>query len=118
MSNYHWTTSDARDLIPASAESRFGQIFSHGTLRLGLYEPRGNDPQHPHDQDEVYIVLAGTGWFVNGETRHPFGPGDALFVPAGVVHRFEDFSGDLSVWVVFYGPAGGEEDQALETGSR
>jgi hypothetical protein len=29
-------------------------------------------------------------------------------VPAGVVHRFEDFSDDLAVWVVFYGPEGGE----------
>jgi hypothetical protein len=26
-----------------------------------------------------------------------------------VPHRFEDFSGDLTVWVLFYGPEGGEE---------
>jgi hypothetical protein len=32
-----------------------------------------------------------------------------LFVPAGVVHRFEDFSDDLAIWVMFYGPEGGEE---------
>jgi hypothetical protein len=25
-----------------------------------------------------------------------------------VVHRFLDFSDDLTVWVVFYGPPGGE----------
>ena len=37
-----------------------------------------------------------------------FGPGDLLFVPAGVVHRFEEFTDDLAVWVVFYGPEGGE----------
>jgi hypothetical protein len=29
-------------------------------------------------------------------------------VPAGVVHRFESFSNDLVVWVLFYGPVGGE----------
>jgi hypothetical protein len=29
-------------------------------------------------------------------------------VPAGTVHRFEDFSDDLTVWVIFYGPQGGE----------
>ena len=38
-----------------------------------------------------------------------FGPGDLLFVPAGVEHRFEEFSDDLAVWVVFYGPDGGEQ---------
>jgi mannose-6-phosphate isomerase-like protein (cupin superfamily) len=47
--------------------------------------------------------------FVNGNQRHPFGPGDLLFVPAGVTHRFEDFRDDLVVWVIFYGPAGGED---------
>jgi hypothetical protein len=31
-----------------------------------------------------------------------------LFVPAGDLHRFEDFSEDLAVWGLFYGPEGGE----------
>jgi hypothetical protein len=31
-----------------------------------------------------------------------------LFVPASVEHRFEDFTDDLVVWVVFYGQEGGE----------
>jgi mannose-6-phosphate isomerase-like protein (cupin superfamily) len=38
-----------------------------------------------------------------------FGPGDFLFAPAGVVHRFEFFSQDLTLWVIFYGPEGGEK---------
>jgi len=54
------------------------------------------------------VVARGRGQFLNGGVRHPFGPGDVLFVPAGVVHRFEDFSDDLAVWVFFYGPEGGE----------
>jgi mannose-6-phosphate isomerase-like protein (cupin superfamily) len=39
--------------------------------------------------------------------RHEFGPGDVMFVPAGVVHRFENFTNDFLVWVVFCGPEGG-----------
>jgi mannose-6-phosphate isomerase-like protein (cupin superfamily) len=112
MSSYRWTEEYAAAAIPADAASRFAQVFTHGTLRLGLYTPRGSDPQQPHDQDEVYIILRGNGWFVNGDARHEFGPGDALFVPAGVDHRFEDFSDDLSVWVVFYGPEGGEPPES------
>ena len=34
--------------------------------------------------------------------------GEALFVPAGVEHRFEDFTPDFATWVFFYGPEGGE----------
>ena len=40
--------------------------------------------------------------------RTPFGPGDALFVPAAAVRRFEDFTDDFETWVVMYGPPGGE----------
>jgi mannose-6-phosphate isomerase-like protein (cupin superfamily) len=77
-------------------------------LLLGLYAPRGTDPQSPHTQDEVYVVVAGTGEFVRGSEAVSFGPGDALFVPAGLEHRFANFSDDFSAWVVFYGPEGGE----------
>ena len=88
----------------------FAQMITRGTLRVGLYAPRGKDPQQPHDQDEVYVVMSGRGTFRNGPVSHPFQPGDVLFVPAGVRHLFEDFSDDLYVWVVFYGPPGGEAD--------
>jgi quercetin dioxygenase-like cupin family protein len=33
-------------------------------------------------------------------------PGDFLFVAAGVEHRFEGFTDDFTVWVLFYGPEG------------
>jgi len=44
-------------------------------------------------------------FFVSGE-EEPFGPGDVLFAP--VEHRFVDFDDSLTVWVIFYGPEGGE----------
>jgi len=53
------------------------------------------------------------GEFINGSTRHPFGPGDFLFVPAGIEHRFVDFTDDLVVWVIFYGPERGEKRESV-----
>lgn len=89
------------------------QLFAHGTAKLFFYQPRGRDHQPPHDQDELYIVVSGTGSFVMGNgdgriERTSFIPGDAIFAPAGAVHRFEDFSDDFATWVVMYGPDGGE----------
>ena len=52
--------------------------------------------------------MAGRGTFVDGDERYPFAPGDVLFVPARRVHRFEQFTDDLAVWVMFWGPEGGE----------
>jgi mannose-6-phosphate isomerase-like protein (cupin superfamily) len=85
--------------------------FEHGTLSIELFAPRGVDSQKPHSRDEVYVVVQGRGFFVNGPERHPFAAGDILFVRAGAAHRFEEFSDDLAVWVVFYGPQGGEVGQ-------
>lgn len=90
------------------ADQKFVRLFRHGTLEVEYYQPEKVDLQQPHDRDEVYVVISGTGWFVNGETRHRFEPGQVLFVPAGVVHRFEDFTDDFATWVIFYGPLGGE----------
>ncbi len=87
-------------------------IFSHGTLEVRHYAPRGADAQTPHDLDEIYIVERGTGWFEVAGDRTRFGPDDVLFVPAGVQHRFVDFSDDFEAWVVFYGPKGGEAAKA------
>lgn len=89
------------------------QLLTHGTAKLFFYEPRGRDLQPPHDQDELYVVLSGAGTFACGDSddtlrRTPFAPGDAIFVPAGAVHRFEDFSDDFATWVIMYGPSGGE----------
>ncbi len=105
----HFTLGEARE-APIAQGARSALLLRHGTMTLRYYAPRGSDPQTPHDQDEVYVVASGTGWFVNGERRHAFGPGDVLFVPAATVHRFEDFSDDFGAWVVFYGPEGGERD--------
>jgi mannose-6-phosphate isomerase-like protein (cupin superfamily) len=84
------------------------QVFTHGSLELRWYAPQGVDPQTPHGRDEVYIVASGSGWFRRGEERFPFTAGDALFVAAGIAHRFEDFTADFGTWVMFYGPEGGE----------
>jgi mannose-6-phosphate isomerase-like protein (cupin superfamily) len=95
--------------LPAPGGKRFATVFEHGTLSIEIYAPRGTDPQQPHTRDEVYVVISGTGEFINGDTRSRFQPGDVLFVPAHVVHRFENFTDDLAVWVFFYGPEGGEK---------
>ena len=103
------TVSEALERLPGRDGERFAKVLEHGSMEVEVYAPRGRDPQEPHTRDELYFVVGGEGEFVNGPNRHPFGPGDALFVPAGVEHRFENFTDDLVVWVVFYGPEGGEE---------
>jgi mannose-6-phosphate isomerase-like protein (cupin superfamily) len=83
-------------------------MAQHGSMTLRSYAPKSSDQQTPHDRDELYIVVSGTGMFVREAKRVAFGPHDVLFAAAGETHRFEDFSGDFATWVVFYSPVGGE----------
>jgi mannose-6-phosphate isomerase-like protein (cupin superfamily) len=104
----HLRLGEALARLPSPAGERHVTLFEHGTLEVLLYAPRGSDPQSPHTRDEVYVVAQGSGTYFDGAERRPFVPGDLLFAPAGSAHRFEDFSDDLAVWVMFYGPEGGE----------
>lgn len=100
--------ADAQNAIPTRDGKLYAELFRHGTLAVEIYAPKGVDLQQPHTRDELYIVASGRGRFFCEGKRFEFSAGDALFGAAGEVHRFEDFTDDLLVWVVFYGPEGGE----------
>lgn len=109
----HIALEEALAQLPGPDGKPFATVFEHGSLLVEIYAPRGTDTQQPHTRDEAYIVASGSGFFLCGESRREFGPGDFLFAPAGIMHRFEDFTDDLVVWVIFYGPEGGEDAKLL-----
>ena len=91
------------------AARRGEYLMRHGTMRAMPHRPTMPNRQSPHGQDELYLVMRGGGTFTkNGETVR-FGPGDAIFVEAGAEHRFEAIDDDLWLWIVFWGPEGGED---------
>jgi mannose-6-phosphate isomerase-like protein (cupin superfamily) len=114
MSDIGWlktSLAEAVKRLPGPQQENVVTLFEHGSLVVKLYAPRGRDSQTPHSRDEVYVIAQGAGEFVCDGGRQSFVPHDVLFVPAGVEHRFENFSEDFAAWVFFYGPEGGEADQ-------
>ena len=85
-------------------ESNGGYEIVHQSpgLEVGVYTLVAPEPdrQQPHEDNEVYVVLEGTGVLnVEGEAI-PVTPGQALFVPAHADHQFTAYEG-LSVLVIF-----------------
>lgn len=105
MFAHHATEADFHGQTPPPDNLAIPAL-AHGSMLVEYYAPRGGDRQTPHTRDELYVVIAGRGTFQNGVARHPFGPGDVIFVAAGVDHRFEEFTDDFATWVIFYGPEG------------
>jgi len=89
----------------ASAAGGYETVHESPGLEIGVYvlaAPEA-DRQQPHADDEVYIVLEGSGSLeVEGE-QTALREGDAAFVPAGADHRFVGYE-HLSVLVVFDRP--------------
>lgn len=102
-SNWHIPLQTAVEALSQHPLGKpFVTLLEQGRMYVELYQPQGVDLQKPHDQDEIYVVASGSGWFSNNGERRRFGPGDLIFVPAGVEHRFEAFTSDFRTWVIFY----------------
>ena len=100
--------AEAQTAIPGPAGERATLVLKRGTLDVKLSLPVPPNQQTPHEQDEIYAVIRGRGVLVHGGREDAFGPGDLLFVAAGVEHHYKDFSADLALWRIFYGAQGGE----------
>src|SRR5580658_5505489 len=87
----------------------FIKVLAHGSMSVEIYRPVNIDPQTPHTQDELYVIISGSGRFILNSKYTDFQQGDIIFVPAGAIHRFENFTEDFVTWVIFYGPEGGEK---------
>ena len=104
---------DLRHLADLLAEqSAFGkpylEFLRSDALSVGLYVLRAGqiDRQQPHGEAEIYVVMSGRALFTAGDETRDVGPGDTLFVAAGVAHRFHDITQDLQLIVVFAPPEG------------
>lgn len=106
--NRQVAATEAMSRLPRAGGKRFATMFRHGSLQVEIFAPRGRDTQRPHTRDEIYVVVKGSGTYVNGSQRFAFRAGDLLFAAAGEPHRFEAFTEDFFTWVLFYGPEGGE----------
>jgi mannose-6-phosphate isomerase-like protein (cupin superfamily) len=74
-------------------------------LELGVYVLVAPEPdrQQPHEDDEVYLVLEGSGVLEVEGTSIPVREGHSVFVEAGADHRFTAYE-QLALFVVFTRP--------------
>jgi len=77
-------------------------VHSSPGLEIGVYVLVAPEPdrQQPHDDDEIYVVLEGSGTLDVEDRSVELREGHAVFVPAGAEHRFSAYE-HLSVLVIF-----------------
>jgi mannose-6-phosphate isomerase-like protein (cupin superfamily) len=84
----------------------YHEFISVPDLSGGLYvlEAGAIDPQSPHTEDELYVVMSGRAKVSMDGEVHAIRAGSVIFVGAGVEHRFHDIEERL-VLLVMFGPA-------------
>ena len=85
------------------AGSPYREFLRVPSLSCGVYHlPAGaSDLQNPHDEDEVYYVLSGSGRIRVGGEEQNVGPGSILYVQASSEHSFFEIDEDITLLVFF-----------------
>lgn len=85
-----------------AANGGYEIVHTSPGLKVGIYVLVAPEPDHQeaHQDDELYVVLEGRGVLTIEGEPIAVKEGKAVFVPAGVDHRFTGYEG-LSVLVIF-----------------
>ncbi|EXU66360.1 MULTISPECIES: cupin domain-containing protein [Streptomyces] len=92
----------------AANDGAYLQFLRERNMSVGLYALNAGqaDPQSPHGQDEVYVVMSGRASVTVGMETTQVARGSVVYVPAGTAHKFHHITEDLRVLVVFSPPEG------------
>jgi len=105
MSDDSWQVFDVAairsELSGRSVE--YKEFLRVPSLSCGIYQlPAGSeDMQSPHDEDEVYYVVAGKARMILGDEIKEVGPGTILFIKAAESHSFFEIEEDMTLLVFF-----------------
>ncbi|NND70060.1 MAG: cupin domain-containing protein [Rhodothermales bacterium] len=93
------TKNIAGGLSPIQCEN-----FSLGYVVL---EPRGGQvPWHNQDQEEIYVILEGSGEMCVGSERQSVRGGQTILIPSGEFHQLTNTGSEVLKMIYCYGPAG------------
>lgn len=78
--------------------------FCMGTATL---DPNGGQvPWHNHPQEEVYVILEGTGEMCVGDERQLLTAGEAVYIPSDAYHQLTNVGDEPLQMLYCYAPAG------------
>ena len=115
MSNPHWKVFSLPDLLAKKSEISppYYEFLRAPSLSCGIYTlaAGAKDLQSPHDEDEVYYVIAGKGRLRVDVDEHTVQPGSVFYVAATSEHSFFEIEEDMTL-LVFFASGGASKPEA------
>lgn len=109
MQDQPWLIFQLADLIAQVGGNgvRLHEFLRTPSLSCSIYHlPAGSrQMQSAHEEDELYLVLAGRARLRVGADEHAVGQGTLMYVQTACDHAFFDIEEDLTVLAFFGTPA-------------
>jgi mannose-6-phosphate isomerase-like protein (cupin superfamily) len=102
--------SEIRELLAHRNSCIRNQTLADARLPRG----RGTTPHRHLKTEEIYYILDGEGLMQLGDQTREVGPGDAIAIPPGTVHRITNTGGGLLKFLCCCAPGYEHEDTVLE----
>jgi mannose-6-phosphate isomerase-like protein (cupin superfamily) len=84
-------------------EKSYVEVLSEESMRVELARYPNPEPKTPHREDELYVILSGSGMVHVGTETYDVGEGDVVYVEQGVEHDFFDIEDEITALIVFTG---------------
>lgn len=71
------------------------------TVEIGRYPAGRAAPKNPHNEEELYYILSGSGKFRVGDETHAVEEGDMVYVEPELEHDFFAIEEDITALIIF-----------------
>lgn len=99
-------TNEYLNEIKKNKNEYFHTFINRENLATGLLvlQPGEEDTQTPHDSDEIYYIIKGSGYLKINKKDYPASQGKIFFVAKDIPHNFFGNNEELVVLYFFGGP--------------
>lgn len=82
-------------------DTHYVEVLTEDLMSVELAQYPNPEPKQPHTEDELYVVLSGSGMAAVGDETYAIEEGDVVFVKQGVEHDFFDIEDEMTALIVF-----------------
>jgi mannose-6-phosphate isomerase-like protein (cupin superfamily) len=98
----HVSTAELADRLEQDG-TNYVEVLNEASMRVELARYPNPEPKTPHREDELYVVVSGSGTVHVGTETYDVEEGDVVYVEQGLEHDFVDIDDELTALVVFTG---------------
>lgn len=96
----HVSTSELREQLEQE-ETDYLEVLSEDSVSVELARYPNPEEKTPHNTDELYYIISGSGTVHVGVDRYSVEAGDVVYVEQGLEHDFFDIDDPITALVVF-----------------